>query len=137
MLDRAWREHLYELDHLRTWVFFRAYAQKDPVVEYKQESFRMFEALMRRIRDESIQTLFRIPLPQVTLPVSRRLRERMVAFKPSVQEEPAPAGAPAGTPGTPQTTPSQTPRLSRAQRRALRRQGKRRTVRRRGEVEFE
>ncbi len=137
VLDRAWREHLYELDHLRTWVFFRAYAQKDPVVEYKQESFRMFEALMRRIRDESIQTLFRIPLPQVTLPVSRRLRERMVAFKPSVQEEPAPAGAPAGAPGTPQPAPSQTPRLSRAQRRALRRQNRRRTVRRRGEVEFE
>ncbi len=139
VLDRAWREHLYELDQLRTWVFFRAYAQKDPIVEYKQESFAMFEGLMRRIRDESVQTLFRIPLPQLTLPVGRRLRERMVAFKPSVQQETAtPAAAAAGaTPAQPQPSAQQPPRLSRAQRRAQRRAARRRTVRRRGEVEFE
>ncbi len=135
-LDEAWREHLYQLDHLRTWVFFRAYAQKDPLVEYKQESFRMFEELMDRIRKESVMKLFRIQLPQTqTLKFPRRFRDRMVAFKPSTEDagaQPAAAGTPV-VPSGPSQAPQQ-PRLSRAQRRAMR---KRRTVQRRGDLEIE
>ncbi len=64
VLDIAWKDHLYELDHLKEGIGLRAYGQKDPLIEYQKESFRMFEEMMDRIRDETVEFLFRIPLPQ-------------------------------------------------------------------------
>ncbi len=81
-LDQAWREHLYALDHLKEGIFLRAYGHKDPLVEYKQESFKLFDELLTRIRNETIMKLFRLQVPKLVLP--RRYRERIRTYKPSV-----------------------------------------------------
>ena len=49
-IDRNWREHLVTLDHLRSVVGFRGYAQRDPLNEYKSEAFQLFEALLNKLR---------------------------------------------------------------------------------------
>ena len=50
MIDKSWKEHLLSLDHLRQGISLRAYGQKDPLNEYKQEAFIMFEEMMSQIR---------------------------------------------------------------------------------------
>ena len=49
-IDKSWKEHLLSLDHLRQGISLRAYGQKDPLNEYKQEAFLMFEEMMQGIR---------------------------------------------------------------------------------------
>ena len=59
VLDRKWREHLYEMDYLQEGIGLRAMAQRDPLVEYQREGFDMFEAMMdasRRSRSASCST---------------------------------------------------------------------------------
>ncbi len=58
-VDRLWQEHLYAMDHLRSTINLRAYAQKDPLVEYKHEAFRMFSELMQEINQEILMNMFR------------------------------------------------------------------------------
>ena len=50
ILDKSWKDHLLSLDHLRQGISLRAYGQKDPLNEYKQEAFLMFEEMMQNIR---------------------------------------------------------------------------------------
>ena len=59
-IDRKWREHLLTLDHLRSAVRFRGYAQKDPLNEYKAEGFVLFEAMLNSLREDVTQYLSRI-----------------------------------------------------------------------------
>ena len=58
-IDRLWQDHLYAMDNLRSSIGLRAYAQKDPLVEYKQEAFKMFDALMQEIDQEILTNMFR------------------------------------------------------------------------------
>ena len=58
-IDRLWQEHLYAMDALREGVYLRAYAQKDPLVEYKAEAYEMFTELMANIKNEVLHNLFR------------------------------------------------------------------------------
>jgi preprotein translocase subunit SecA len=58
-VDRLWQEHLYAMDGLREAVYLRAFAQKDPLVEYKNEAFAMFGELMDNIKLEVLNNLFR------------------------------------------------------------------------------
>jgi len=60
VLDRKWREHLYEMDYLREGIGLRAMAQRDPLVEYQREGFDMFNAMMDGIREESVGNLFNL-----------------------------------------------------------------------------
>ncbi|GAA1920444.1 preprotein translocase subunit SecA [Nocardioides marmoribigeumensis] len=60
VLDRKWREHLYEMDYLREGIGLRAYSQRDPLVEYQREGFDMFTAMMDAIKEESVGFLFNI-----------------------------------------------------------------------------
>ncbi len=60
VLDRKWREHLYEMDYLREGIDLRAYAQRDPLVEYQREGFDMFAAMMDGIKEESVGFLFNL-----------------------------------------------------------------------------
>ncbi len=60
MLDTAWRDHLYELDHLRRSVGLRSYGQKDPLIEYKKESFLLFTKMQTRIREQVIEYIFKL-----------------------------------------------------------------------------
>ncbi|HOL72641.1 MAG TPA: preprotein translocase subunit SecA [Bryobacteraceae bacterium] len=71
VIDTQWKDHLLSMDHLKEGIGLRGYGQKDPLVEYKKESFMLFEALRDRIEDEVIRYLFflrpaeadRLPLP--------------------------------------------------------------------------
>ena len=58
-IDRLWQEHLYAMDALREAVYLRAYGQKDPLIEYKNEAYEMFVELMGNIKNEVLNNLFR------------------------------------------------------------------------------
>ena len=58
-VDRLWQEHLYAMDGLRTGISLRAYAQKDPLVEYKHEAFNLFSTLMADLNQEILNNMFR------------------------------------------------------------------------------
>ncbi|MGN6783407.1 MAG: preprotein translocase subunit SecA, partial [Marmoricola sp.] len=60
VLDRKWREHLYEMDYLREGIGLRGYAQRDPLVEYQREGFDMFNVMKDAIREETISFLFHL-----------------------------------------------------------------------------
>jgi len=62
ILDRAWREHLYSMDTLKTGIGLRGYNQKDPLVEYKKESYNMFLELISNIKNEIVKVLFTVQL---------------------------------------------------------------------------
>jgi preprotein translocase subunit SecA len=60
VLDRKWREHLYEMDYLQEGIGLRAMAQRDPLVEYQREGFDMFAAMMEGVKEESVGFLFNL-----------------------------------------------------------------------------
>ena len=60
VLDRKWREHLYEMDYLQEGIGLRAMAQRDPLVEYQREGFDMFAAMMDGVKEESVGFLFNL-----------------------------------------------------------------------------
>ncbi len=60
VLDRKWREHLYEMDYLQEGIGLRAMAQRDPLVEYQREGFDLFNAMMEAIKEESVGFLFNV-----------------------------------------------------------------------------
>jgi len=61
-VDRAWKDHLYSMDHLREGIGMRGYAQLDPIVEYKREGYEMFSDMIGRIKEEVLQYLFRFQI---------------------------------------------------------------------------
>ena len=60
VLDRKWREHLYEMDYLKEGIHLRQYAQRDPLVEYQREGYALFGAMNDAIKEESVQHLFQV-----------------------------------------------------------------------------
>jgi preprotein translocase subunit SecA len=58
VIDTQWKDHLLSMDHLKEGIGLRGYGQKDPLIEYKKESFEMFNSLMDRIEDETVRYLF-------------------------------------------------------------------------------
>ncbi|WP_029253151.1 preprotein translocase subunit SecA [Paraoerskovia marina] len=60
VLDRKWREHLYEMDYLKEGIGLRAMAQRDPLVEYQREGFQLFNAMTEAIKEESVAYLFNL-----------------------------------------------------------------------------
>jgi preprotein translocase subunit SecA len=60
VLDRKWRENLYEMDYLREGIGLRAYSQRDPLVEYQREGYEMFNAMMDAIKEESVGFIFNL-----------------------------------------------------------------------------
>ena len=60
VLDRRWREHLYEMDYLREGIGLRAMAQRNPLVEYQREGYDMFSAMMDGIKEDSVGLLFNV-----------------------------------------------------------------------------
>src|SRR3954454_1709750 len=76
VIDRKWREHLYEMDYLQEGISLRAYAQRDPVVEYQREGFDMFNQMMEGIKEEAVGFLFNLEVqveeqPTVTVDPSQ------------------------------------------------------------------
>jgi preprotein translocase subunit SecA len=58
VLDSQWKDHLLNMDHLKEGIGLRGYGQHDPLVEYKRESFDMFEAMMLRFQEETVRYLY-------------------------------------------------------------------------------
>jgi preprotein translocase subunit SecA len=69
-LDHLWREHLVTLDHLRQVVGFRGYGQRDPLNEYKTESFELFQAMLSRLREAVTNQIMRVELVQRPPPLA-------------------------------------------------------------------
>jgi preprotein translocase subunit SecA len=76
VIDRRWRDHLYEMDYLKAGIGLRAMAQRDPLVEYQLEGYDMFVRMLEGVKEECVRSLFH------------------AAVKP----EPPPAAAPATKP---------------------------------------
>ena len=62
VLDGLWKDHLLAMDHLKEGIGLRGYAQQDPLVAYKKESFDMFEAMMMRFQEDTLRNLFRMQI---------------------------------------------------------------------------
>jgi preprotein translocase subunit SecA len=86
VLDRKWREHLYEMDYLREGIGLRGYGQRDPLIEYQREGYDMFSAMMDGIKEESVGNLFNLQV---------QIQENPIV------EESAPDGAAPGASGAP------------------------------------
>jgi len=86
VLDYSWKDHLFTLDHLRQGISLRAYAQRDPLNEYKSEAFVLFEEMLARLRETVISTLARIVFrseePEPIVLPSRTNRHRSVLVGP-------------------------------------------------------
>jgi preprotein translocase subunit SecA len=69
VLDRKWREHLYEMDYLREGITLRGYGQRDPLVEYQREGYDMFSTMMDGIKEESVGSLFNLQVEKQESPI--------------------------------------------------------------------
>ena len=69
VLDRKWREHLYEMDYLREGIGLRAWAQRDPLVEYQNEGYTMFDTMKEGIKEESVGSLFNLQVQVQESPI--------------------------------------------------------------------
>jgi len=65
VIDRRWRDHLYEMDYLKDGIGLRAMAQRDPLIEYQREGFTMFQSMMGMIREESVGFIFNLDVQVV------------------------------------------------------------------------
>jgi preprotein translocase subunit SecA len=77
IVDTQWKDHLYSLDHLKEGIGLRGYGQKDPLVEYKKESFALFQDMKGRIDDDTVRYLFWLkPVEGEDEPVRRPVARR-------------------------------------------------------------
>ena len=85
VLDGLWKEHLLAMDHLKEGIGLRGYAQQDPLVAYKKESYDMFEAMMTRFQEDTVRNLFRMQIlgPDGT-PIETR--EQLEALQAAAQQ---------------------------------------------------
>ncbi len=86
VIDQQWKDHLLSMDHLKEGIGMRAYGQKDPLIEYKKEGFRLFQEMMDRIEDETVRFLFFLQ------PAYARTQAEFGEDSPSWGPESAPEG---------------------------------------------
>jgi preprotein translocase subunit SecA len=75
VIDNQWKDHLLSMDHLKEGIGLRGYAQKDPLIEYKKESFTLFQDMMDRIEDETVRYLFFLQRGDAELDFEQELPE--------------------------------------------------------------
>jgi len=100
VLDRKWREHLYEMDYLREGIGLRAMAQRDPLVEYQREGYDLFNSMMEGIKEESVGNLFNLQVEVQENPIVEDAGDAVASAPLGLSV--APPGqqiAPAGTGG--------------------------------------
>jgi preprotein translocase subunit SecA len=110
VMDRKWREHLYEMDYLKEGIGLRAMAQRDPLIEYQREGFDMFSAMLDGIKEETVSLLFHVQVQVVPAvpadPVAAPEREAVTAPQETVDaprhaRPPAPEPDPEATAALP------------------------------------
>ncbi len=113
VLDRKWREHLYEMDYLKEGIGLRAMAQRDPLVEYQREGFQLFQAMTEAIKEESVAFLFNLevsvaPAPAVAAAAAAASAPGLAALvaQGATVEEGGTATAEAASVGTPEVLPA-------------------------------
>ena len=102
VLDEQWKDHLLVLDHLKEGIGLRGYGQRDPLIEYKKESFNLFQSMLERIQDRVTKVLFRTeivvepdqvrrqaPPPRLVMPDLPR-QPRNLSFSAPAKEAPTP-----------------------------------------------
>ena len=87
VLDNAWRDHLYQMDILKTGIGLRGYNQKDPLVEYKKESYNLFVELVNRIKHEAIKTLHLVQFQSQEEEELRRLEAELAKMDQELKEQ--------------------------------------------------
>ncbi|MEV0088959.1 preprotein translocase subunit SecA [Saccharopolyspora sp. NPDC050642] len=104
VLDRKWREHLYEMDYLKEGIGLRAMAQRDPLIEYRREGFDMFGAMLEALKEESVGFLFNVqveaaePQPEPEAPAMPVSVSQVGSGTPDVPQTPQPTAQPAPQP---------------------------------------
>ncbi|MBI2187463.1 MAG: preprotein translocase subunit SecA [Acidobacteria bacterium] len=98
IVDTQWKDHLYSLDHLKEGIGLRGYGQRDPLVEYKKESFALFQDMKGRIEEDIVNYLFRLKpvVSEEALPIARPAPRRAAPLTmnhPQAEAVPAFAGA--------------------------------------------
>ena len=115
VIDEKWKDHLREMDDLKEGIHLRAYGQKDPIVEYKTEAFRMFIELLDLVNTEVLTTVFKLfPAPTQQLPIRgpQRPQQMRMSHDSSLgmgfrgNKEPVPGGEAQGSGGRPQGPPA-------------------------------
>jgi preprotein translocase subunit SecA len=108
VLDRKWREHLYEMDYLREGIQLRGYGQRDPLVEYQREGYDMFTSMMDGIKEESVGSLFNLQVQVQQDPlVSEDGAAPAIVLAPPAQAGPGPLAQPAPAPQPRPAQPAQ------------------------------
>ena len=107
-IDTKWREHLLTLEHLRSVVGFRGYAQRDPLNEYKSEAFQLFEGLLDGLRTEVTEKLAQIrPItPEEQEEMMRQVAAQQAALQAAAQPAPGPVAPGEALPGFVENDPS-------------------------------
>jgi preprotein translocase subunit SecA len=110
VIDRKWREHLYEMDYLKEGIGLRAMAQRDPLVEYQREGYDMFMAMLDGMKEESVGFLFNVTVEAVPAPQVAPLEtpEGLAELGTTT------AGAPDGESGAPAAVREEAPSTLRA-----------------------
>ena len=104
-IDTNWREHLLTLEHLRSVIGFRGYAQRDPLNEYKNEGFQLFQSMLDSLREGVTQKLAHVRI--VSEEEQRRMLQQLFAQQaqeagqPMAAAQPVPAGAEVASPAQP------------------------------------
>mgnify|MGYP001819334036 CR=1 FL=1 len=106
ILDENWRDHLNELIMLRSGIGLRSYGQRDPLVEYKAESYRLFEEMMERIENQAVNLFFRAELAPPPRPAAPEVsametRHQEVSAYDQAMQSPAAGRRPEGPAGEP------------------------------------
>jgi preprotein translocase subunit SecA len=131
VMDRKWREHLYEMDYLKEGIGLRAMAQRDPLIEYQREGYDMFSAMLEGIKEETVGHMFNVrvqtpqqaaPAPQAqpaaaggAAPAGQPAAQQPAAPAPQPAQQPAPAAQP---PARPAQQPRRAPAAAQAQAQA-------------------
>jgi len=112
IVDSQWKDHLQAIDHLKEWINQMGYAQKDPLVEYKKQSFDLFEAMLDRIDIETVRSLYHLQVA-VEEPPEQRLQRRPRRGHITFTKANATASAAGEDSGKPRTVVSDQPKIGR------------------------
>jgi preprotein translocase subunit SecA len=87
-LDDRWKDHLLDMDHLREGINLRGYAQRDPILDYQRESFRLFESMFFLVKQEFLAKVFRVKLQAGEIPENHEeTEEEAEARRLRIQEQ--------------------------------------------------